>query len=213
MRRIYTRCQIWHALFFILFLFSSVTAKATIMAGRDYRLVPAAPIAKGNQPIPVVEFFWYDCPHCYAVEHQLEQWTAKLPKDVKFKHIPNPLGNWKPMANLYYTLKAMGYGEKFHEAIFNATQVQKLVLENPVTLSRWLTAHGINPENYNQVSQSFGVQTWVRQAKQLALQYQIFEVPTFIVDNQYVTNITLAKSQKRLFQILDALITKARSER
>ena len=204
----------WNIFLLCLFLLSGITAKADILPGKDYRIVPIAPLAKSHEIIPVTEFFWYDCPHCYAIENNLVKWSAKLPKDIKFTHIPSPIGNWKPMANLYYTLHAMGYGDKFRKDIFNATQVQKLVLENPETLSRWLISHGINPATYNEVSQSFGVQARINQARQLALQYGIFEVPSFIVDNQYVTNLTLAKGdEKRLFYILNSLIAKARSER
>ncbi|MBU6460677.1 MAG: thiol:disulfide interchange protein DsbA/DsbL [Proteobacteria bacterium] len=198
---------------FVLFLLTSISANASILAGRDYRIAPGIPPAAKNQPIPVTEFFWYDCPHCYAIENQLVHWSKQLPKDVMFRHVPDPLGNWKPMAILYYTLQDMGYGQRYHEAIFHATQVQKLTLENPSILSKWLTSKGINPTRFNFVSQSFGVHTQVNEATQLALQYQAFEVPTFIVDNQYVTNMAMAKSKTRLFKILDALIVKARTEK
>jgi thiol:disulfide interchange protein DsbA len=38
--------------------------------------------------VEVVEFFWYSCPHCFALEPLVEQWLARLPPDVSFRRAP-----------------------------------------------------------------------------------------------------------------------------
>ena len=44
----------------------------------DRRVPVEAPAGK----IEVIEFFWYDCPHCNAFEPKLEAWIKKNPADV-----------------------------------------------------------------------------------------------------------------------------------
>ena len=58
-------------------------------AGTDYVLVdPRAPVEAPAGKIEVVEFFWYNCPHCNAFEPQLEAWIKNLPKDFAFRRVP-----------------------------------------------------------------------------------------------------------------------------
>ena len=44
----------------------------------------------GSTPgrIEVVEFFWYECPHCNAFEPVLEAWSKRLPADVQLRRVP-----------------------------------------------------------------------------------------------------------------------------
>src|SRR5450755_3800012 len=49
-----------------------------------------------GQPLPitlpgkieVIEFFWYECPHCNAFEPALEAWSKQLPADVVLNRVP-----------------------------------------------------------------------------------------------------------------------------
>ena len=43
------------------------------------RLAEAAPAAAGGK-IEVIEFFWYECPHCHAFEPALEAWARSSPR-------------------------------------------------------------------------------------------------------------------------------------
>ena len=47
------------------------------------RLTDPAPAVAGK--IEVIEFFWYECPHCNAFEPALEAWTKRQGDDVAFR--------------------------------------------------------------------------------------------------------------------------------
>ena len=47
--------------------------------GRDFRRLGNPAPVPGHGKIDVVEFFWYGCPHCHALEPALDVWSAKLP--------------------------------------------------------------------------------------------------------------------------------------
>ena len=59
------------------------------VAGTDYQVLDArAPVETPTGKIEVVEFFWYNCPHCNAFEPTLSAWSKKLPKEVDVKRVP-----------------------------------------------------------------------------------------------------------------------------
>src|SRR5215218_2162512 len=51
------------------------------------RLQQAAPLVAAGK-VEVVEFFWYECPHCNAFEPSLEAWSGTLPSDVALRRVP-----------------------------------------------------------------------------------------------------------------------------
>src|SRR5204863_1868652 len=70
------------------------------------KLEPQQP-TDGSGKIEVVEFFWYGCPHCYALDPAVNASAKNAPKDVVLKRIPATTGGWEDMARVYYTLEAM----------------------------------------------------------------------------------------------------------
>src|SRR5438105_5092600 len=47
-----------------------------------------APVDSPPGKVEVIEFFWYNCPHCNHFEPQLEAWIKKLPPDVAMRRVP-----------------------------------------------------------------------------------------------------------------------------
>jgi thiol:disulfide interchange protein DsbA len=69
---------------------------------------PAAVAAAGK--LEVVEFFWYECPHCNAFEPALEAWSKKLPADVVLRRVPVWFQEvpFASQQRLFYTLEVLG---------------------------------------------------------------------------------------------------------
>ena len=81
-------------------------------------LSPPQPHEAGK--VEVIEFFWYGCPHCYAIESSVNAWIKSKPADVVFKRVPTYNESWAPMVTLYYTLEAMGVLDQYHQKVFDA---------------------------------------------------------------------------------------------
>ena len=84
-------------------------AWAQFIAGRDYLIInPAQPTDTGGK-VEVLEFFWYGCPHCDALQAPLGEWLKNKPADVEFRRAPAVLGqSWIPLTQAFFTLEAMG---------------------------------------------------------------------------------------------------------
>ena len=174
-------------------------------------LSPPQPHEPGK--IEVTEFFWYGCPHCYAMEPYVNQWLKTLPKDVVFKRVPTYNDAWAPMVTLFYTLEAMGVLDQYHQKVFDAIHKNNVNMNNTKKRDEWLKANGIDPKKYAEVEKSFTVATKVQRAKQLTQSYKVDSVPRFFVNGKYYTSADLAGGADKLFLVIDQLINVARKEK
>lgn len=205
------------ALAFLAAAFLSAAALAApepIFEGHDYvRLNAPGAVATGKK-VEVLEFFWYRCPHCFHLEPGLAKWLKTLPKDAQIRRVPAVFRpDWMPGAKLYHTLEQMKLLDRLHDKVFNAYHVDNIDLNNPAVLGDWIAKQGVDRKQFESIYNSFAIQSKATQGGQLATSYNISGVPAFIIDGKYLTAMSMAQSEPRLFEVLDQLIAKARAER
>jgi protein dithiol oxidoreductase (disulfide-forming) len=158
--------------------------------------------------IEVIEFFWYGCPHCYTFEPSLTAWLKTKPDNVEFIRIPAVFNEqWGKHAKAYFTAEALGVVDKIHGDMFDGVQ-QKKELESEEQLAKFFAAHGVKEADFRETYNSFMVDSKMRQAPALAAKYGITGVPAIVVNGKYKTNGTLAGSQEKMIDVLNALIKK-----
>jgi thiol:disulfide interchange protein DsbA len=200
------------SLFVAMFAFAGAAASAQAPMGSSL-LDPPQP-TDGSGKIEVIEFFWYGCPHCYAIEPAVNAWLKTAPKDVVFKRIPAyPSDAWGTMAVMYYTLEAMGILDQYHARVFDAMHKQNVNLANKAKRDEWLKTNGIDPIRYAEVEKSFTVNTKVARARQTTQDYKVDSVPRFIVNGKYVTSGEQAGGNDKIFPTIDQIIAVARKEK
>ncbi|MBU6460917.1 MAG: thiol:disulfide interchange protein DsbA/DsbL [Proteobacteria bacterium] len=187
-------------------------ARAELVYGHDYLDVPGYQ-KPSEKKIPVIEFFWYQSDQCFELENLIDSWARYHSHDVRLIRVPIPFGNEEPMARVYYTLEASGYGDRFHKMLYHAIHVDNEDLSKGFDLVTWLSARGVNQTLFESDTHSPFVEKHLKKAAQLARRYSVLELPTLVVDNRYVTNLGFAGSPDRLYVILDKLLIKAKADR
>jgi len=184
------------------------------VAGTNYQVLsPAQPTDVAAGKVEVIEMFWYACPHCFALDPTIETWRKNKPAYVDFRRVPVMWNEeHRAHAHLFYTLKALGKLDELHTKVFEEIQQKGDVLYSPgdekATLQSQLQfarANGIAEAAFSSAYNSFGVQTSLQQADDLARRDKIDSVPTFIIDGKYVTDAALAGSPAKLIQLIDDL--------
>ena len=182
-------------------------------AGVDYlvldkRVLVEAPAGK----IEVVEFFWYNCPHCHAFEPAFDAWSKKVPKDVAVRRVPIAFrDDFAPQQRLYYALEAMGLVDKLHAKVFAAIHVEKKELNKGDAIADWVAKQGIDKTKFLEQYNSFSVATKASRATQLQNAYKIEGVPALGVAGRYWTDGSMAKSLERALQVVDHLVSGIRN--
>lgn len=179
----------------------------------DYRTLAVRQPVETEGKIEVREFFWYGCPHCYALEPLIDDWLERKPANVAFLRTPATAPRWLIHAQAYYAFEALGATERTHSALFRAIHEQNRRLDSLPALAEFAGEHGIDPARFREVFNSFGVRTQVEQAKRINAAFQVTSVPMFAVDGRYVTSVGMAKGERRLFTVLEELAQKAAGER
>jgi thiol:disulfide interchange protein DsbA len=169
------------------------------------------PLPAGKK-VEVVEFFWYECPHCFAFEPQLEAWVKKLPPDVAFRRVPVGFTARHVAAQkLYYALENMGQIEALHKKIFNAIHLQNQRLIAESDMVAFVSANGVDGAKFTEAFRSFQVSTQATKAKQLTDAYKIDGVPALGIHGRFYTSGSLAGTHERALAVADFLIQRARA--
>lgn len=163
--------------------------------------------------VTLTEFFSYGCPSCYMVEPQLEQWLSSH-REVIFQRVPSVFrSEWEIYAKAYYVAKHFGISEKITPAFFKAVQEQGKDLSTPEQVANFFAKNGVDKKRFQEVFNfSPVIDGQVSHADQLFHQYQIFAIPTFVVDGRYLTNADITGgSNQKLFEVLSSLVAKPSS--
>jgi thiol:disulfide interchange protein DsbA len=184
------------------------------LAGKNYQVLsPSQPTEVPAGKVEVIEFFWYACPNCFALEPTIERWRASKPAYIEFRRIPVTWNDeHRAHAHLFYTLQALGKQDALQGSVFNEIHERGDLLYVPGneqgTLHEQLQfakANGISEADFITRYNDVNVQLKVQQADDLARRYKVDRVPTFAIDGRYVTDATMAGGESQLIQLIDDL--------
>lgn len=196
-------------------------AAAQPVLGRDYLVINPPQPAGSDQRVEVLEFFWYGCPHCNALQAPLRVWLKGKPNDVDFRRQPAVLADhWVPLTLAYYALDAMAVVDKLHYEVFDAIHAQRIRLQDPKVLFEWVEKQGVDKQKFAEAYHSFGVKSRAMRSIETTRAYGVDGTPALAVDGKYLVapSMILRPDKKsvdyeRYFQVLDQVIARARKER
>jgi thiol:disulfide interchange protein DsbA len=194
---------------------ASLAQPAAFKAGTDYLVLSKAlPTEATKGKIEVLEFFWYNCPHCNAFEPVLSAWGKKLPKDIELRRVPVRFREtFEGQQRAYYVLEALGKVEELQSKLFAAIHVEKQTLEKQDALVAWAEKNGIPAVKFNELFNSFSVVSKARRAAQLQEQFKVEGVPALGVGGRFYVDGSLAGSMERALLITDFLLSEIRKGR
>lgn len=181
-------------------------------AGADFKVLDRpAPVDAPVGKIELVEFFWYNCPHCNAFEPVLADWVKQLPQDIVFKRVPVAFrDDFVPQQRLYYALEALDLVERLHTRVFAAIHVEKQNLSQGPAIIDWVVKQGVDRDRFVEQFNSFSSSTRATRARQLQTAYQVEGVPALGVAGRYYTDGAMAKSMGRVLQVVNHLTDQIR---
>jgi protein dithiol oxidoreductase (disulfide-forming) len=190
-------------------------AQRNYQEGQDYvALDKRVPGETQGGKVEVIEFFWYNCPHCNAFEPRLEEWVAKLPKDIVFRRAPVAFRDeFIPQQRLYYSLEAMGKVNELHKKVFYAIHVEKRRLDTQASIAEWIATQGVDRKKFDELYNSFAVQTKATRAAKMQNDYKVGGVPAMGIAGRFYTDGSMAQSMERALQITDWLISEIKKGR
>ena len=192
--------------------------------GTEYRVLSRPQPTEAGKKIEVIEFFGYFCPHCNALEPQIEAWVKKQGDNISFKRVHVDFHELVTQQKLFFTLEAMGKVDEYQPKVFAAFHVDHNRLQTDDDVMRFVAKSGLDKQKFSEIYNSvFFTQSKLTRAKQLMEAYQIDGVPTIAIDGRYVTSPAQAASSgvrvaedapnAPVLQVIDFLVAKAQKEK
>ncbi len=184
--------------------------------GANYtRIVPAQPTSVAAGQVEVLEFFWYACPHCYALDPLIETWKKTKPAYISFSRVPIMWNeSHRALARLYYTLESMGKLEQLHAEIFKEVHDRgnPLVAGDPNNSAEtermqttFVRKSGVSEDDFKKAYHSMPVDMALQRAEQLMERYRVDGVPTFVVNGKFIADVSTAGGPDRLISLVGDL--------
>ena len=176
-------------------------------------VIPAQATDVKPGQLEVIEFYWYGCPHCFALEPYIEAWEKSgKPKDVVFKRIPAAMkgSEFYVDAQAAFAADILGVGEKIREPFFNAIHLddQEALRSDKDAIRDFFGKYGVKPADFDATWDSFGVQSRLAAAQQLGERYQVQGVPTVIINGKWKTGAGYQMEPANIMKCIEFLIAK-----
>lgn len=137
----------------------------------------------------VIEFFWYGCSHCYHMEPLVKKLSKDRKDDFILKRYPVVLPGWESGAKLFFTLEQMGLADKLHDSVFATIQKdRKNIMDKKDLRDSFLKSHGVDINRFDNIYNSFGMNTKMNKAKNYVAIYKINSSPSFVINNSYTVS-------------------------
>jgi thiol:disulfide interchange protein DsbA len=192
---------------------SSASAAVQLQQGVNYKLLqPAQPTSVAPGKVEVVEVFWYACGHCYLLEPRLDAWNRNgRPANAELVRLPATWNNvLKTHARVFYTMELLGKHE-LNPEIWREINVKGNRLDTPEKIESFFTSRGVSKADFQRAFASFAMDSKVAKAEDLNRRYKITGTPTIVVNGKYVTDVSMAGSEEKLFEVVNALVAKESS--
>jgi protein dithiol oxidoreductase (disulfide-forming) len=188
----------------------TATAAVQLQQGVNYKLLqPAQPTSVAPGKVEIVEVFWYACGHCYLLEPRLEAWNRNgRPANAELVRLPATWNNiLKTHARVFYTMELLGKHE-LNPEIWREINVKGNRLDTPEKIEAFFTSRGVSKADFQRAFASFAMDSKVAKAEDLNRRYKITGTPTIVVNGKYVTDVSMAGSEEKLFEVVNALVAK-----
>jgi thiol:disulfide interchange protein DsbA len=164
-----------------------------------------------RKKIEVVEFFWFECPHCNAFEPLLAEWIRALPADVAFRYVPVGFSpRHVPGQRLFYALESMGLEDSLHARIYDAIHRRHRGIDFEWQMASLVSALGADGAAFRERVRTSEVMAQARVATQLADAYDVDGVPTLGIHGRFRTSPAMTGSRERTLKVADYLIERCR---
>jgi protein dithiol oxidoreductase (disulfide-forming) len=165
-----------------------------------------------GKKIELVEFFWYECPHCNAFQPLLVDWMRTLPADVALRYVPVGFTPRHEAAQrMFCALQVMGLAEDLHAKIYDAIHLRNRRIDFEYQMVSLVSGLGGDGARFREVVRSPEVASLARRATQLADAYGVDGVPTLGIQGRFRTSPAMTGGRERALRVAEVLIERCRA--
>jgi len=182
---------------------SSNKKNFSLLVDQPYDVIESAQTC--DQPI-VIEFFAYQCPHCYTLQKQADIWKKKNQGKVKFKAVPTHLGHqeFSSFLIVHQAAEKLGVIDDAMPKIFARLHEEKRGFASQDEVVEFFVSLGVaNEAARSAIQDGKAIQSEIDKNFEMLTSYKIAAVPTILVNYKYQFSVTKAGGYDRVFKVVD----------
>ena len=174
--------------------------------GEHYQRI-ATPVSVSGDRVEVIEAFAYPCPACRNFLPHIQSWEEEQDGNVDFRRLPIALQRgWDLFARAYYTAQVMGVDEGAHEAMFHALHDERRQFRSFDDVAEFYSDFGVEKADFVSTSESFAVDSRMRQNRNQVRQFGIRSTPTVIVHGKWRVQPNSFDSYQQMVEAVQYLV-------
>ena len=178
------------------------------IAGVHFQLIKDPPITSQLSNTSFVKFyFWPGSESCYQLELALQQWQKQHP-NIFIQRIPlvkRP--QWRFLAKVWLTAQQHQQEEqKLLNGLYKKIHQQSQQINELNQLTEMFLSLNIDPLDFNTRFNSTSINKQLKTLQDQATLFPIRGVPTIIIDNQWITDASMANTSAQIIKILEQLL-------
>jgi thiol:disulfide interchange protein DsbA len=188
------------------------SSAVSVTEGKDYvRIADGAPFDTEGGKIEVAEVFNYVCPACSGFNPTFQEWKKRQPAYVHVVYVPADFRpDFKVYARAFYAADALGLVERTHAAVYAAVHEDHTLpgegmAVDPAKIAAFYARFGADPQEFQQLMESFSVNAKVTKAHQFMTQSQVRSTPSLVINGKYLVK---GKTWDEILKNADALIAR-----
>ena len=154
----------------------------------------------------VIEFFAYQCPHCYKLDEFAAAWQKNNAGEIQFRPIPTDLGNknFGSYIIVHHAAAKLGLLETAIPALFERLHEQNKGFASLDDAVAFLVSMGASQQDAKQtIEDKETMDKSVQEDYRLLAKYKISGVPTVLVNHRYKFNVTKAGGYDNVFKVVE----------
>ncbi len=186
-------------------------AKADSTEAKDFSLLTEQPydIIESDEactaPI-VIEFFAYQCPHCYKLEKFVDAWKKQNTGKVQFRSVPTDLGRkeFSSFLIVHHSAEKLGLLDSAIPALFNRLHEQKKAFASLDEAVSFLISLGASEQDAKKtIEDQEAIKAAIGEDFRLLSKYQVTGVPAILVNHRYKFDVTKAGGYDKVFEVVE----------
>ena len=139
-----------------------------------------------DDPIEVIEFFSYACPHCANLEPMLANWIEDFPANVKFKRIHVAVDTLTTrLAKTFLVLESQGLLNENHRRVFDAIHDRNAIFVNDEQMAEFMHDRGIESDRFLSAIKSARFARIIATNREFTTEVHTLGVPSILIGNKF----------------------------
>ena len=165
-----------------------------------------------DDPIEVIEFFSYACPHCANLEPMLDGWVDGLGENVDFKRVHVAMDSMTTrLARAYLVLESQDLLEENHRRVFDAIHERNTTFLSDEQLAEFMHDRGIESDRFLSALNGRFISRAVESNRQLAVDTGTLSVPSLLIANKF--QVTARGGNRQMLSTADWLVNELQAGR